>query len=167
MKYLKLFFLLLIPVIFLSGCGEDKLAYSTMYRDDKNIGGSLTFDYDSITHTAYFGGEGESVSFYQMDIVQGFYEKGNRVGVKLYAPIEINEFDSGKATVGEEKIEGGEFYQRVGESKTREAIFYPIVDEDKRKVEIKLTWADGIEEQTYYVVIKDGTSFLKDNDEIM
>ena len=159
MKYLRLFILFMLPIFLLSGCGETKLNYSIIERDSKNIGGDLTFEYDSISHNAYFGEKGESVEYYQIDIAQGFLEPGNRVGIKLYAPVGVKEFDSGRATLGDEKFEGGEFYQSVNGVKTGEAIFYPLVSEKNRNIELKITWQDGTEEQIYHIIIKENVLF--------
>ena len=39
-------------------------------------------------------------------------------------------------------------------------MFHPIVSEDNKEFEIKITWQDGWEEQIYKIVIKSGTSFM-------
>lgn len=161
MKYIGLLLtiFMVLPMLFLIGCGDKSLEYSLIQRDDQNIGGNLTFDYDSVTHVATFGGEGETVEYYNEDIARGFNKAGNRVGIKLSAPSSIKDYNTGSALVGEEKIVGGIFYRQVNNEKVSEAVFYPLVDENNRKIELKITWEDGTAEQTYIILIRKGTKF--------
>lgn len=164
MKYLRLLLtiFLIFPMLFLIGCGDKNLKYSLVQRDDQNIGGNLTFDYDSVTHVATFGGKGETVEYYNEDIARGFNKAGNRVGIKLSAPSSIKDYNTGSATVGDEKIVGGSFYRQVNNEKVGEAVFYPLVDENNRKLELKIIWEDGTVEQTYTILIREETQFASD-----
>lgn len=162
MKILKfLVILLLFPVLTLTGCGSKNVDYVSMQKDESLAQSQLTFYYDELTHTAYFGGEGEQILYYDIDIARGFEKEGNRVGVKMYAPSEVTDFASGFAEVGGEKIEGGRFYSTVNGHKSREATFYPLVSQDNRVIELKIKWEEGIKEQHYTIVIAEGTIFLE------
>ena len=160
MRYIGLLFtiFMILPLLML-GCGEKNLEYSLVQRDEQNIGGNLTFEYDNVTHVASFGGEGEIVEYYDYDIVRGFNRAGNRVGIKLTAPSSVKDFNTGSAILNKEKIVGGNFYRQVNNEKVGEAVFYPLVDENNRKIELKITWEDGTAEQTYIILIRKGTKF--------
>ncbi len=162
MKKLKVFviFFVLVVSLFMPACGKQTLNQPALQRDNQHIGGNLSFEYDNQTHTAYFGGEGQYIEFYDIDIARDFQKKGNRIGIKVTAPLEVDDFDTGIATAGDEKIEGGEFYSQVDGKKTREAVFYPIIKKDQRVVNLNIVWQDGIKEQCYKIVIKDGTKFV-------
>lgn len=164
MKYLRLLLtiFLILPTLFMISCGDKNLEYSLIQRDDQHIGGNLTFDYDSVTHVATFGGKGETVEYYNEDIARGFNKAGNRVGIKLSAPSSIKDYNTGSATVGDEKIVGGSFYRQVNNEKVGEAVFYPLVDENNRKLELKIIWEDGTVEQTYTILIREETQFASD-----
>ncbi len=161
MRYVRLFetiFLILLTLFFV-GCKDKSIDYSSIQRDDQNIGGKLSFNYDSATHVATFGGLGETVEYYDEDIARGFNKAGNRVGIKLIAPSSVKDFSSGSATIGDEKIIGGKFFRQINNEKSREAVFYPLVDENNRKIELKIIWEDGLEEQTYIILIRQETNF--------
>ncbi len=158
---LLLISLLIFPLI-LSGCGKTELNYSIIERDEQHIGGDLSFEYDSDSHIATFGGEGEVVEFYDIDIARGFKEKGNRIGIKITAPKQIKDYESGIAKIGNQKIEVGAIYKQVNSNKVSEAVFYPLVDENNRKIELKITWENNTAEQTYLIIIKEGTNFAQE-----
>lgn len=160
-KVLNIFLLMiLILTAFLSvGCSDRELDYAQIQREDENIGGDLSFEYDSQAHIAFFGGQGEVVSYYDEDIARGFKEAGNRIGIKLYAPKGIDDYQSGQAKLGNEELNGGMFYTTVNQNYTGEAVFYPKVDENNTKIEIKIIWQAGTKEQRYMIVIREGTTF--------
>ena len=158
LKIFIVFFALM--TLILTGCGDKSLDYVTVTRDNFNTGGNLSFEYDALSHTAYFGGEGEVVEWQEASIVRGFDRAGNRVGVKLVAPSFVSDFSSGSAIVGDEKLEGGEFYQSVDGKTSPTAQFYPLVSEESRVVTIKIIWQEGVQEQVYTIVIREGTTFL-------
>lgn len=158
LKILIVFFALM--ALLLTGCTDKSLDYVAVTRDNFNTGGNLSFEYDALSHTAYFGGDGETIEWQQASIVRGFDRAGNRVGVKLVAPSFVSDFSSGSAIVGDEKLEGGEFYQSVDGKTSPTAQFFPLVSEKNRVVTIKVIWQEGIKEQVYTIVIKEGTAFL-------
>lgn len=153
-------FIVITPYI-LVGCGDKKLPQNDVFRDDQNIGGNISFYYDRQLKTAVFGGEGEIVPFYNKDIVYGWEKEGNRIGIKIIAPKEIDEFESGWAQVGNKKIINGEFYQIVNGQKSNVAIFYPLVDENNLNVSIEICWQEGFKTQIYHVKIDENTIFSK------
>lgn len=156
-----LLFLFILPILFLGGCGAKTAAYSTITRDSQNIGGELSFEFDHITHTAYFGGHGETVQKYGVDISRNWLTEANRIGLQLIAPTEITDHESGWAELGDEKIEGGIFYSLVNGKRTNTAIFYPAVSAFSQKIELTIVWQDGLKPQTYTIVIREGTKFEK------
>ena len=155
-----LLFLSIFLLIFISGCGDKQASYSMIYRDQYNTGGDISFSYDNITHTAYFGGENEVIQCYNSDIAKGWKDDGCRVGVRIVAPIKLTNPLSGEATVGNEKFENGSFYKIINGELSNIAEFYPLVSQENSDVEIKIIWQDGIQEQIYKVHINEGTVFL-------
>ena len=133
--------------------------YSVVYRDDYNTGGNISFDYDEESHTAYFGGKDEVLQYYKKDIAKGWYEDGFRVGVKLYAPKKLDNYQSATAKIGNETYEGGSFYKQVNGENSLVAEFYPIVSEKNKTIELKIVWQEGIKEQIYKIIVRDGTIF--------
>jgi len=162
MKKLTILFVLFIIPFVLSGCNKT-LSYQMIERDNYNTGGNITFVYDVISHTATFGGEGETIQFYSQDIAKGWSEEGCRVGIQITVPKEVNDFKSGSAVLGKEKLTAEDFYLKTGDEKINYAIFQPIVSKEKSQVELKITWQEGFEEQLYHIVIKEGTLFMENN----
>lgn len=163
MKHLKKSFILLLLVcsLFLSGCDKKSFSYSTLTRDSYNTGGNLSFSYDSQTQTAYFGGEGEVVQFYDIDIAKGWTEKGCRVGVVLNLPTELKDYKSATATINNKKLTSQNFIVEI-DSQTTLAIFQPIVNQENNLIDIKITWAENTKSQNYTIVIKEGTLFMNE-----
>lgn len=157
----KLLIFALLPFLLLSGCGDKNVEYANVYRDKYSTGGDITFSYDKITHTAYFGGENEVVQFYDANIAKGWDEAGNRVGVKLVSPCKITNPLSAKAQIGDKVYENGSFYSYINGKVTDEVEFFPLVSEEKREVILKIVWQDGVTEQTYKIIVKEGSVFMK------
>ena len=160
MKEKIFYILLIIPILFFASCQEKSFEYQTLQRDNYNTGGNISFDYDEISHTATFGGEGEVVQFYAADIAKGWTEEGCRVGVKIIVPKGVEDFKSGNAVVGEEKLDADEFFVETEEGIINYAVFQPKVSQEKSKVELIITWQEGFKEQIYNIVIKEGTTFM-------
>lgn len=161
MKYLKftLISFLIFICIFMIGCDKKSFLQSPLTRDNYNTGGNLTFLYDELSHVAYFGGEGEVVQFYQEDIAKGWREKGCRVGVSLLVPNQLNGCKSATAKINGEEINSNDFIVEVDEQTTI-AQFQPIVSQQTQIIEIKITWEENTQSQTYKIIIKDGTIFM-------
>lgn len=163
MKYLKttlaIFFVFIS--LFLFGC--DKKSFSTVIlsRDNYNTGGNLTFYYDQQANTAYFGGEGEVVQFYQEDIAKGWSEKGCRIGISMALPIDLNDYKSATAKINGKEINSSDFIVELDEQ-TKIAVFQPIVSEDKRVVNIEITWAEDSQAQEYKIIVKEETLFMSE-----
>ena len=153
-----------IPMLILGGCNNKTFDYSIMQRDNYNTGGNLTFVYDKLTYTAFFGGEGETVQYYSKDIAKGWHEDGCRIGVKLLIPKGIKDYKPATAVVGKEKLNAEDFLVETGDGQPQYAVFQPIVSKENSHVELKITWQDGYDEQTYLIVIKDETIFMTNND---
>lgn len=160
MKRFLVSFFILSCLCVMTAC-QQALPYSDITRDREMTGGSLSFVYDKENHTAIFGGEGEIVQFYQSDVTKGWKESGCRVGVELTAPNDVKDYESGNLWIDGEKIQGGEFFKVVGENKVGKVILTPIVSAEKREVEIKVEWSDGVPSQTYKIKIKEGTQFME------
>lgn len=162
-RYIAFLFVLFCTVT-LMGCNNKSLPQNNITRDDYHIGGNLSFYYDDITKTAVFGGKGESIEYYSQDLTRGWKNEGNRVGLKIIAPVEVNDFESGWAKVGDEKIDNGGFFQIVNGQKTRQANFYPIVKEDDNSIDIEICWQEGSKTQIYHVKVVENTKFSNGED---
>ena len=156
----KFLILLYFPFLFMCGCQDKDVSYSTIYRDTFNTGGDISFSYDNITHTASFGGENEVVQYYEIDISKGWNEAGNRIGLRLVAPLKISNPLSAKAMINSVEYNNGSFYRIINGEISSVAEFYPIVSEQNKELELKIIWQSGIKEQVYKIYILDGTIFL-------
>ena len=150
----------------LTGCGKNIFDYSRVSRDEYNTGGNLTFIYDDVAHVATFGGRGEVVQYYDVDIAKGWLNAGNRVGVQILAPSGVKNFETGSAKIGDEIIKGDKFYKQINNENSKIAQFFPILTENNREIAIKITWEDNSEEQIYYVVAHKDTVFMKTNEDL-
>ena len=148
---------LLVLSFFLTGCKSVSFSQGEIIRDSYNTGGNLTFDYDANSCTAYFGGQGEFVEFYEVDIAKGWSEEGNRSGFKLFVPQGVEDYKSATAILSGKEMESAEFI--VGDS-VKYALFQPIVDCQTTNLDLKIKWQSNAEEQVYKIVIKNGTNFL-------
>ena len=128
------------------GCSKNMEPYATVTRTPDNTGGAnLSFSYNTDTHTAWFGGEGETIDYYAENVGIG-RSAGNRVGITITAPEEITTFDGFKLTIYEDKVyEGlndngkptafdGENYCEINIAKQRElfVFIYKIQEEVHR-----------------------------------
>ena len=157
-----LLFLLIIPVCFLCACNNKSFEYQVLERDIYNTGGNLTFVYDDATHTAIFGGEGETVQFYTQDIAKGWAEEGCRIGIRILAPNGLKEYKSASATLDDEELTSKDFFIETN-GNVQFAVFQPIVSKEKSQVDLKITWQEGYEKQIYHIIIKEGTIFMEKN----
>ena len=157
-KYIMLIFVLLF--CFVGGCNNKSFTQPVLTRDNFNTGGNISFFYDKEAFIAYFGGEGDVVQFYNVDIAKGWDEDGCRVGVQLDLPKEIDDFKSATAKVDEKNLTSKDFIIEIDEQ-TQIAVFHPIVSEDKKHISIEITWAEGVEPQEYKIIIKEGTIFME------
>lgn len=145
--------------ILLSACGNKptELAYGTVTRDDAKTGGvNLSFIYDSVTHTATFGGEGEEIVYYEADL-EASRTAGNRVGIKITAPSSVTDYSTAKL------IAGGKCYEKGSFLTGNSFVYVADVSEEKKEEEIKVTWQDGSKEQIYLIKIAGGTTLAKEN----
>ena len=140
----------------LSGCGEKTFAYSRIYRDDYLTGGDLNFKYDERTHTAYFGGENQVVQYYEPDIAKGWKDAGCRIGIKIYLPSDVEDYQSGQVEINGNKLENDKIVNEEGGYLQ----LFPLVSENEQDFQIKIIWQDGTQEQNYYVYIEKGTIFM-------
>lgn len=152
---------LLSIVLVACGCNKDTTAYATITRTPDNTGGiDVSFSYDSENHIALFGGEGETIAYYTEDTAIGRVA-GNRVGITITAPEEITSYDGFKLTIYEDKV-----YEGLNDKGLPKAFdgenymyIYPLVSEEQKEVDIKIKWNNEVDEQTYTVKVKDGTTF--------
>ncbi len=157
-KIIIIIFISLISFV-LIGCGNHTLEYSSVYRDDYKTGGNIDFEYQPLSRTIIFGGEGQVIQYYDKNIVKGWTEEGNRVGFKIIPPKGLDNYQSGYAIIDNKKILSDEFYKSNEDNQDYIAQFFPIVREDKKEVIIKIIWQDGVDAQIYHLVIKEGTIF--------
>lgn len=164
MKFLKstLAIILICVSLFVYGCDKKSFSSIILTRDNYNTGGNLTFSYDQQSQVAYFGGEGEVVQFYQEDIAKGWTKKGCRVGVSMTLPAELDDYKSATAKINGEELNSNDFIVEIDEQ-TNIAFFQPIVSEEKRVIEIEITWAKDSQSQEYKIIVKDGTLFMNEN----
>jgi hypothetical protein len=143
------------------GCSKNMEPYATVTRTPDNTGGSnLSFSYNTDTHTAWFGGEGETIDYYAENLSIG-RSAGNRVGITITAPEEITTFDGFKLTIYDDKV-----YEGLNDNGKPTAFdgenymyIYPLVSAEQKEVSIKIKWNNDTAEQEYFVKVKDGTSF--------
>lgn len=156
--------LLFIPLI-LSGCAQQEQFDAQVVRDNYNTGGNLSFYYDNSSKTAYFGGENEVVQFYQADITKGWEEDGNRIGIQIICPKQIDEISSVEAKVDGEHLLGEQFVKSVSQSPTQILEFYPIIKNLDQKIEIKISF-DSSTWHSFFLCLKPGTILMsQQNDE--
>lgn len=151
----------ILLISLLTGCGKE-YSYGKIERDTSLTGGNLSFVYDASTHTATFGGEGEVVAYYPADSTTG-REKGNRIGFKIYAPCECEDFSKAKLSFQASEYTGGSFMQTVYEDSMNYFVLTPTVSKDNREFEVKITWQQNSATQTYHIKIADGTLFAPEN----
>lgn len=143
---------LVLSLTVLVAC-EKTVPYATVTRDPSNIGGEeLTFSYDEDKRVATFGGAGQTVAYYEEDLSLG-RAAGNRVGLQITAPKEIDNFDGIKLKVGDKEhtgdfLDGDNFFW-----------YYPLVSADKMEIKFDLKWNKEVKSQSYKVVIVAGTLF--------
>ena len=162
MKKLSLFALIVLSLLSLSACAPDAIKPSIVMRDDDFVGGNLSFQFDKTANIIYFGGEGEVVQYYQKDILKGWDEAGNRIGIKFIAPSEIKNFEEAKVSInGEEQIVKNNFKIINGE-KVAELTIYPVVNEEYRDFVINLAWQEKNDSENFRVIVKEGTIFMSE-----
>lgn len=143
------------------GCSKDMVAYANITRTPDATGGAnVSFNYDVDTHTAWFGGNGETIEYYAENTAIG-RSAGNRVGITITAPEEIESYEGFKLTIYEDKVYEGLTDAGIPTAFDGENFMYiyPLVSETQKEVSIKIKWNNDVEEQTYMVKVKDGTSF--------
>lgn len=158
MKKFLLCFLIAGSLI-LSGCGQKEFSYGVLQRDAYNTGGGISFEYDPLSHTAYFGGEGEILEWYEEDVAKGWNEAGNRVGIKIIPPKGLDDYKSASATLDDEKLEYEDFY--VGEENSY-TLFQPLIKKEGQILTLKIKWQESAAEQVYTIIIKKGTILLQE-----
>lgn len=152
---------IVLASLLLTGCGKE-LSYGKVERDTSLTGGNLSFVYDASTHTATFGGKGEVIAYYPEDTSIG-REKGNRIGFKIYAPCECNDFSKSKLSFQGSEYTGGTFMQTVYEDSMNYFVLTPLVSKDNHEFEVSISWEQNSATQTYYIKIADGTLFAPEN----
>ncbi len=143
------------------GCGDENLPNAKVTRDSEMTGGSLSFEYNQESGHIYVGGQDEIVQFYDSNITKGWQEEGNRIGLVFYAPKKLSDYETGTLSFQGETFSGGGFFRRVNGEKIGEVIIYPLISEEDKEIEIKITWQEGIKEQVYKLIIKKGTTFMQ------
>lgn len=153
---------LFLITLTLVACGNNNnMKYGTVTRTPDLTGGAdLSYSYDENTHTAWVGGENETIAYYAEDLSIN-RTAGNRVGVTITAPDDVTSFEGFKLTIYDDKV-----YEGLDESGKPTAFdgdnfmyIYPLVSSTQKSVSIKIKWNKDMEEQTYMVKIKDGTNF--------
>ncbi len=162
-KRMKVFVccLFLFLIFTLCGCGSE-IASAIITRDDEMTGGSLSFVYESVSRSIYIGGEGEFIQYYEKDLNKNL-EAGNRIGLKIQAPNEVE--DLGKTVL---EIGGVTFTDMFVEIDGQEQNFfniYPLVTKETKEIPFKITWQDNT--QTYTLKIVDGTKLLSSDGEVV
>ena len=150
--------LILAFCVIFAGCGKE-YSYGKVERDSALTGGNLTFVYDEATHTATFGGEGEAIAYYSAQAGLG-QVAGNRIGFKIYAPCEVTDYSKAKLNFQGEEITGGGFMQTVYGQVMNYFVLTPVVSENNRQLEVKVTWTQDAEAQVYTIKVADGTKFV-------
>ncbi len=152
--------LILIFIIFASACARE-YSYGRIERDNSLTGGDLSFIYDENTHTAIFGGEGEIIAFYEEDRLAGL-PKGNRIGFKIYAPCDVQDFSKAKMTFQGKEYLAGSFMQTVYDQTMNYFVLTPVVSKDNSSFDVKVVWNQNAKEQVYHIKIAQGTVFASE-----
>lgn len=140
---------------------QQSVSYGNVERDNLNIGGDLSFSYDSFSHTATFGGEGEVVQFYQANPTKGWIEEGCRIGIRITAPSEVANYEGINISInGEDNPSNFQFVYLNG-VKTGEIEVFPLIKSQNQQIEIKINWQSNLSEQTYFVKIAVGTALMQ------
>lgn len=146
--------------LFLSGCGEDVLPFALIERDGAFTGGGISFAYDQENGKVYFGGEGECVQFYEVDITKGWQEAGNRVGLKINPPIKIEDKGEIEVVLDGQTQNVDSLLTLSSAQPTGQLNIYPLVSEQKKSLTLKIKWSGGTAWQEYQITIKEGTIFM-------
>lgn len=146
-------------VMFTFGCGTN-LSYGIIERDSALTGGNLSFVYDSSTHTATFGKEGEVVAYYAEDIELG-RTGGNRIGVKIYAPSEVTDYSKAKLNFEGTEYVSGSFMMTVYDQIQNYFVLTPLVSDKNKELKVYVTWTPDSAEQIYTIKIAEGVKFAE------
>ena len=147
----------------MGGCGKKEFIQPIISRDVYCTGGNLSFDYDSITKTAIYGGENEVIQFYKSDMAKGWTEEGNRVGIQIVVPSNVKDVSSGSATLNGKEHLSKDYIKKIND--TNYAVFQPIIKEEDKDLSLKIIWQEGCKEQEYHIKIKEGTIFMPKQNE--
>ena len=149
---------LLLPL--LCSC-QHSLAFGSIERDQHQIGGNLSFVYNPDSQTATFGGEGEVVQFYGVDLTKGWQEAGCRIGIKLTPPPDVESFEGVSIFVdGKENPPYLRCIYLNGE-KTGEIELFPLVRNLEKTIEVKVEWQSGVQSQLYKIKFAQGTTMMQ------
>lgn len=158
-RLLVVFSLIMCAVTLFSGCGSREFSSAKVESVGGLIGGGTKLEYNKDLKEIYVGGEGEKLAYFEQDIASGIERPGYYVGLMFTAPQEVDEFETGVLSFQGKTISAGRFYKMVNGQKTREFVVYPEFTEEKREVDIKITWQDGSKEQSYKVIVLPQTQF--------
>ena len=128
MKLIKngIILFLCVFTIFLGGCGNKKVSQPKIERDFYSTGGNLTFSYDELSHTSFFGGKDEVIQYYQPDIAKGWDEEGCRIGFQIAVPSGVKDYRSGKASLNDKDLLAKDYIDMTIDQNPV-AVFQPIV----------------------------------------
>lgn len=153
---------LTITTCLMFGCDKKVFTQSSLTRDIYNTGGNLTYFYDEQSKVAYFGEEGEVVQYYEEDIAKGWNTSGCRIGFALTLPKELKDYKSASAKINNKELNSADFIVKVNEDLVI-AQFQPLVSENNRILNVKISWTEDSTPQQYKVIIKEGTLFMPAN----
>lgn len=157
MKHKKLLLILLF-LIFMGnfGCKEMTTNYGYMTLDESMSGG-LDFSYDQTTHTAFIGGENQVIFFREENLVDGFFDDGNFIGINLFAGRAVDDLESGSAKINDKTYNANQYLKMINGEYRNEGHFLIKVEKTSTPIEISIKWNEQMKEQKYYIVIKEGT----------
>ena len=164
MKTLKIYNLFVIFVALacsclLCGC-QNNYEFINVKQDNELTGGNLTFDYQQDTQTINVGGNNEIILFYQTNLLKGWEEEGNRIGLEFNSPSNLKSFEDISIKIDEQEIDNINFLS-VNNEKTGSFVIYPLIEKIGELIKITISWESNSKEQIYYLKIDPNTILMK------
>ena len=141
------------------GCPAPKQTIK-LDRDNYLTGGALTFYYDELSSTAFFGEENEVIQFYEEDISKGFDKEGNRVGIKIVPEKHIDDLGSVTIKISKEEISGTDASVKINDNLVYFQIF-PIVKEAGQTIPVDIEYKN--QKYKFYIKIHEKVLLMDKN----
>lgn len=149
-------------LLFLScGCSQKEVDNALIFRDSSMTGGNITFSYDRQNGKIYFGGEGETIQFYEKDISKGWNDDGCRIGLSIISPISIDDVDGIEIKLDGKVVKENNLFSIVNDDEIPQINLFPIVSQEKKNLTLEIKWSSSTKTQNYEIIILEGTNFMQ------